>query len=97
MLFRFLFFLALAKEAAPLEDNKIPSLCAGQPGLPGTPGTHGHQGLPGRDGRDGRDGAAGLQGEKGEIGHPGKKSDGKSLGFSAGIKSFQDSGAGWVA
>ncbi|KAM3830863.1 complement C1q tumor necrosis factor-related protein 5 isoform 1-T2 [Vipera latastei] len=68
---RFLFFLALAKEAAPLEDNKIPSLCAGQPGLPGTPGTHGHQGLPGRDGRDGRDGAAGLQGEKGEIGHPG--------------------------
>ncbi|XP_025030781.1 complement C1q tumor necrosis factor-related protein 5 isoform X1 [Python bivittatus] len=67
----FLLFLALAKEAAQLENNKIPSLCAGQPGLPGTPGTHGNQGLPGRDGRDGRDGAAGLQGEKGEVGHPG--------------------------
>ncbi|KAH0623308.1 hypothetical protein JD844_031502 [Phrynosoma platyrhinos] len=67
----FLFFLTLAEDALQIEDNKIPGLCAGQPGIPGTPGLHGTQGLPGRDGRDGRDGAAGMQGEKGEPGQPG--------------------------
>uniref|UniRef100_A0A8C9MYN3 C1q and TNF related 5 n=1 Tax=Serinus canaria TaxID=9135 RepID=A0A8C9MYN3_SERCA len=54
-----------------IEDNKIPGLCSGQPGIPGTPGLHGGQGLPGRDGRDGRDGAMGMPGEKGDMGPPG--------------------------
>lgn len=68
-----LLLLGLAAGSAPLNDNKIPSLCPGHPGLPGTPGHHGSQGLPGRDGRDGRDGAPGTPGEKGEGGRPGKK------------------------
>ena len=62
-----LLLLGLATGSAPLDDNKIPSLCPGHPGLPGTPGHHGSQGLPGRDGRDGRDGAPGAPGEKGEV------------------------------
>lgn len=66
-------FLSLTEDSVQLEDNKIPSLCAGHPGIPGAPGNHGNQGLPGRDGRDGRDGAAGIPGEKGEFGHPGKR------------------------
>lgn len=68
-----LLLLGLAAGSAPLDDNKIPSLCPGHPGLPGTPGHHGSQGLPGRDGRDGRDGTPGAPGEKGEGGRPGKK------------------------
>lgn len=68
-----LLLLGLATGSAPLDDNKIPSLCPGHPGLPGTPGHHGSQGLPGRDGRDGRDGAPGAPGEKGEGGRPGKR------------------------
>ncbi|CAI5795294.1 C1q tumor necrosis factor-related 5 [Podarcis lilfordi] len=67
----FLFLLTLTTHSVQIEDNKIPSLCAGHPGIPGTPGIHGNQGLPGRDGRDGRDGAAGMPGEKGEVGQPG--------------------------
>nr|XP_020650401.1 complement C1q tumor necrosis factor-related protein 5 [Pogona vitticeps] len=67
----FLFFLTLAEDSAQIEDNKIPSLCAGQPGLPGAPGIHGNQGLPGRDGRDGRDGAPGMPGDKGDVGTTG--------------------------
>ncbi|XP_006020440.1 complement C1q tumor necrosis factor-related protein 5 [Alligator sinensis] len=66
-----LVLLGMIAGALQIEDNKIPSLCSGQPGLPGTPGVHGSQGLPGRDGRDGRDGAAGGQGDKGEMGPPG--------------------------
>lgn len=68
-----LVLLGMIAGALQIEDNKIPSLCSGQPGLPGTPGVHGSQGLPGRDGRDGRDGAAGGQGDKGEMGPPGKE------------------------
>lgn len=68
-----LFLFGLIASSIQIEDNKIPSLCSGQPGIPGTPGSHGSQGLPGRDGRDGRDGVAGTQGEKGEIGQPGKE------------------------
>ena len=70
-----LFLLGLITSSSQIEDNKIPGLCSGQPGIPGTPGLHGGQGLPGRDGRDGRDGAMGMPGEKGEIGPPGKKED----------------------
>lgn len=70
-----LFFLGLITSSLQIEDNKIPGLCSGQPGIPGTPGLHGGQGLPGRDGRDGRDGAMGMPGEKGEMGPPGKKGD----------------------
>ncbi|NWZ25072.1 C1QT5 protein, partial [Asarcornis scutulata] len=66
-----LLLLLLVGSSVQLEDNKIPRLCSGQPGIPGTPGLHGGQGLPGRDGRDGRDGAVGLPGEKGEMGPPG--------------------------
>ncbi|CAM9822430.1 unnamed protein product, partial [Bubo scandiacus] len=66
-----LFFLGLITGSLQIEDNKIPGLCSGQPGIPGTPGMHGGQGLPGRDGRDGRDGAMGMPGEKGEMGPPG--------------------------
>nr|XP_009940575.1 PREDICTED: complement C1q tumor necrosis factor-related protein 5 [Opisthocomus hoazin] len=65
----FLFWLITS--SSQIEDNKIPGLCSGQPGIPGTPGLHGGQGLPGRDGRDGRDGAMGMPGEKGEMGPPG--------------------------
>lgn len=64
-----LLLLGLATGSAPIENNKIPSLCPGYPGLPGTPGHHGSQGLPGRDGRDGM---PGTPGEKGEVGKPGK-------------------------
>ncbi|XP_034995610.1 complement C1q tumor necrosis factor-related protein 5 [Zootoca vivipara] len=67
----FLFLLTLTTDSVQIEDNKIPNLCAGHPGIPGTPGIHGNQGLPGRDGRDGRDGAAGMPGEKGEVGQAG--------------------------
>ncbi|NXI34850.1 C1QT5 protein, partial [Galbula dea] len=67
----FLFLLGLITSSLQIEDNKIPGLCSGQPGIPGTPGLHGGQGLPGRDGRDGRDGAIGMPGEKGEMGPPG--------------------------
>ncbi|NWQ78774.1 C1QT5 protein, partial [Columbina picui] len=66
-----LFLLGLVTSSLQIEDNKIPGLCSGQPGIPGTPGLHGGQGLPGRDGRDGRDGAMGMPGEKGEMGPPG--------------------------
>ncbi|XP_063274040.1 complement C1q tumor necrosis factor-related protein 5 [Prinia subflava] len=66
-----LFLLGLITRSLQIEDNKIPGLCSGQPGIPGTPGLHGGQGLPGRDGRDGRDGATGMPGEKGEMGPPG--------------------------
>ncbi|NWY52205.1 C1QT5 protein, partial [Chionis minor] len=66
-----LFLLGLIASSLQIEDNKIPGLCSGQPGIPGTPGLHGGQGLPGRDGRDGRDGAMGMPGEKGEMGPPG--------------------------
>ncbi|KAI7800701.1 complement C1q tumor necrosis factor-related protein 5 isoform X1 [Triplophysa rosa] len=55
-----------------LEDNKIPSLCTGSPGIPGSPGLHGSPGQPGRDGRDGRDSPPGENGEKGERGEPGQ-------------------------
>ncbi|XP_012864958.1 PREDICTED: complement C1q tumor necrosis factor-related protein 5 [Dipodomys ordii] len=44
-----LLLLDLASGSSPLDNNKIPSLCTGHPGLPGTPGQHGGQGLPGRD------------------------------------------------
>ncbi|XP_036380969.1 complement C1q tumor necrosis factor-related protein 5-like [Megalops cyprinoides] len=54
-----------------LEDNKIPSLCSGQPGIPGAPGAHGSPGQPGRDGRDGRDAMPAEKGEKGLRGEPG--------------------------
>ncbi|KAG9328735.1 hypothetical protein JZ751_010853 [Albula glossodonta] len=54
-----------------LEDNKIPSLCSGQPGIPGSPGVHGSPGLPGRDGRDGRDALPAEKGAKGDRGDPG--------------------------
>lgn len=70
-----LFFLGFITSSLQIEDNKIPGLCSGQPGIPGTPGLHGGQGLPGRDGRDGRDGMMGMPGEKGEMGPPGKKGD----------------------
>lgn len=73
--FFFLFLLWFITSSLQIEDNKIPGLCSGQPGIPGTPGLHGAQGLPGRDGRDGRDGAMGMPGEKGEMGPPGKKGD----------------------
>ncbi|XP_005988166.1 complement C1q tumor necrosis factor-related protein 5 [Latimeria chalumnae] len=63
--------LVLVCSSTQIEDNKIPSLCSGQPGIPGSPGAHGNPGLPGRDGRDGRDGMSGLKGEKGELGLPG--------------------------
>lgn len=66
-----LLLLGLLGSSVQIEDNKIPRLCSGQPGIPGTPGLHGGQGLPGRDGRDGRDGAMGMPGEKGEMGPPG--------------------------
>ncbi|XP_030920307.1 complement C1q tumor necrosis factor-related protein 5 [Geospiza fortis] len=66
-----LFLLGLISRSLQIEDNKIPGLCSGQPGIPGTPGLHGGQGLPGRDGRDGRDGAMGMPGEKGDMGPPG--------------------------
>ncbi|KFU87339.1 Complement C1q tumor necrosis factor-related protein 5 [Chaetura pelagica] len=69
--FFLLFLLGLITSSLQIEDNKIPGLCSGQPGIPGTPGLHGGQGLPGRDGRDGRDGAMGMPGEKGEMGPPG--------------------------
>nr|QJA10302.1 C1q and tumor necrosis factor protein 5 [Hypophthalmichthys molitrix] len=55
-----------------LEDNKIPSLCTGSPGIPGSPGLHGSPGQPGRDGRDGRDAQPGEKGERGERGEPGQ-------------------------
>lgn len=70
-----LLLFGLITSSLQIEDNKIPGLCSGQPGIPGTPGLHGGQGLPGRDGRDGRDGAMGMPGEKGEMGPPGKKGD----------------------
>ncbi|NWZ33768.1 C1QT5 protein, partial [Brachypodius atriceps] len=66
-----LFLLGIIPRSLQIEDNKIPGLCSGQPGIPGTPGLHGGQGLPGRDGRDGRDGATGMPGEKGDMGPPG--------------------------
>uniref|UniRef100_A0A663E9N6 C1q and TNF related 5 n=1 Tax=Aquila chrysaetos chrysaetos TaxID=223781 RepID=A0A663E9N6_AQUCH len=69
--FFLLFLLGFITSSLQIEDNKIPGLCSGQPGIPGTPGLHGAQGLPGRDGRDGRDGAMGMPGEKGEMGPPG--------------------------
>ncbi|XP_052642492.1 complement C1q tumor necrosis factor-related protein 5 [Harpia harpyja] len=69
--FFLLFLLGFITSSLQIEDNKIPGLCSGQPGIPGTPGLHGAQGLPGRDGRDGRDGAIGMPGEKGEMGPPG--------------------------
>lgn len=56
-----------------LEDNKIPSLCTGSPGIPGSPGLHGSPGQPGRDGRDGRDAQPGEKGERGEKGESGTK------------------------
>uniref|UniRef100_A0A8C3CJF6 C1q and TNF related 5 n=1 Tax=Cairina moschata TaxID=8855 RepID=A0A8C3CJF6_CAIMO len=71
LLLLLLLLLGAVGSSVQLEDNKIPRLCSGQPGIPGTPGLHGGQGLPGRDGRDGRDGAVGLPGEKGEMGPPG--------------------------
>ncbi|TRZ00387.1 hypothetical protein DNTS_011850 [Danionella cerebrum] len=55
-----------------LEDNKIPSLCTGSPGIPGSPGLHGSPGQPGRDGRDGRDAQPGEKGDRGHIGEPGQ-------------------------
>ncbi|KAI6073193.1 Complement C1q tumor necrosis factor-related protein 5 [Aix galericulata] len=75
-----LLLLGAVGSSVQLEDNKIPRLCSGQPGIPGTPGLHGGQGLPGRDGRDGRDGAVGLPGEKGEMGPPGKEGDVPQIG-----------------
>ncbi|XP_035239895.1 complement C1q tumor necrosis factor-related protein 5 [Anguilla anguilla] len=66
-----IFFILLMKLSNQLEDNKIPSLCSGQPGIPGSPGVHGSPGQPGRDGRDGRDSAPGEKGEKGVRGEPG--------------------------
>ncbi|KAG9348260.1 hypothetical protein JZ751_001995, partial [Albula glossodonta] len=66
-----LFPILLIHLSYQLEDNKISSICSGQPGIPGTPGVHGSLGQPGRDGRDGRDGAPGEKGEKGERGEPG--------------------------
>lgn len=56
-----------------LEDNKIPSLCTGSPGIPGSPGLHGSPGQPGRDGRDGRDAQTGEKGDRGDGGEPGTK------------------------
>ncbi len=56
-----------------LEDNKIPSLCTGSPGIPGSPGLHASPGQPGRDGRDGRDAQPGEKGERGDRGEPGTK------------------------
>ncbi len=56
-----------------LEDNKIPSLCTGSPGIPGSPGLHGSPGQPGRDGRDGRDAQPGEKGDRGDGGEPGTK------------------------
>lgn len=64
--------LGLATGSAPLDDNKIPSLCPGHPGLPAR-WPPWQPGLPGRDGRDGRDGAPGAPGEKGEGGGQGKR------------------------
>ncbi|XP_048840300.1 complement C1q tumor necrosis factor-related protein 5 [Brienomyrus brachyistius] len=61
----------LINSSSQLEDNKIPSLCTGQPGIPGSPGGHGSPGQPGRDGRDGRDAAPGEKGERGDRGEPG--------------------------
>ncbi|MGH0149930.1 UNVERIFIED_CONTAM: hypothetical protein FKN15_016267 [Acipenser sinensis] len=66
-----LFLLLLIRSSNQIEDNKIPSLCSGQPGIPGSPGVHGTPGLPGRDGRDGRDAAPGEKGAQGESGEPG--------------------------
>lgn len=64
-------FILLMNLSSQLEDNKIPNLCSGQPGIPGSPGVHGSPGLPGRDGRDGRDALPAEKGEKGERGEPG--------------------------
>ncbi|KAF4104109.1 hypothetical protein G5714_015096 [Onychostoma macrolepis] len=55
-----------------LEDNKIPNLCTGSPGIPGSPGLHGSPGQPGRDGRDGRDAQPGEKGDRGDRGEPGQ-------------------------
>ncbi|XP_036393397.1 complement C1q tumor necrosis factor-related protein 5-like [Megalops cyprinoides] len=66
-----LLLMLLINSTNQLEDNKIPSLCTGHPGIPGSPGPHGSPGQPGRDGRDGRDAAPGQKGEKGERGEPG--------------------------
>lgn len=65
-----------------LEDNKIPSLCTGSPGIPGSPGLHGSPGQPGRDGRDGRDAQAGEKGERGDRGEPGTKIPSPMMFFS---------------
>lgn len=75
-----LVLLPLATLCFQTEDNKIPSLCTGQPGIPGSPGAHGNPGLPGRDGRDGRDGMVGLPGEKGEPGAEGASGPKGELG-----------------
>ncbi|XP_018598368.1 complement C1q tumor necrosis factor-related protein 5-like isoform X2 [Scleropages formosus] len=66
-----LIFVILANVSGQHEDNHIPTLCSGQPGIPGSPGAHGSPGQPGRDGRDGRDAPPGEKGEKGERGEPG--------------------------
>ncbi|XP_006642234.2 complement C1q tumor necrosis factor-related protein 5 [Lepisosteus oculatus] len=66
-----LFIFLLVSSSNQIEDNQIPSLCSGQPGIPGSPGAHGSPGLPGRDGRDGRDAAPGEKGVKGDLGEPG--------------------------
>ncbi|XP_051535372.1 complement C1q tumor necrosis factor-related protein 5-like isoform X1 [Myxocyprinus asiaticus] len=58
-----------------LEDNQIPSLCTGSPGIPGSPGLHGSPGQPGRDGRDGRDAQPGEKGEKGDRGGSGQSGE----------------------
>ncbi|XP_022530971.2 complement C1q tumor necrosis factor-related protein 5 [Astyanax mexicanus] len=66
-----LLFVLLVNCSYPLDDNKIPSVCTGSPGIPGSSGLNGSPGQPGRDGRDGRDGQVGERGERGERGEPG--------------------------
>ncbi|KAL6471056.1 hypothetical protein MHYP_G00197060 [Metynnis hypsauchen] len=67
-----LLLVLLVHHSNPLDDNKIPSLCTGSPGIPGSPGLHGSPGQPGRDGRDGRDAQPGEKGERGDRGEPGQ-------------------------
>ncbi|KAI2563233.1 C1QTNF5 isoform 1, partial [Pan troglodytes] len=54
-----LLLLGLAAGSPPLDDNKIPSLCPGHPGLPGLPGPRGDPGPRGEAGPAGPTGPAG--------------------------------------
>ncbi|XP_061072521.1 complement C1q tumor necrosis factor-related protein 5 [Conger conger] len=61
-------FILLMNLSNQLEENKIASLCSGQPGIPGSPGGHGSPGVSGTEGATGDRGDPGEKGERGRQG-----------------------------